>query len=121
VRGDLGIQSGLIATNAEELAALRKLGDRDYFQFVLSKKKELHKIGYVGLVLKKTKPNKGKFTLDVIADDHRVEKKDRTINEPVQFYVAGSRVPYELVINEVKRGHIVGYLSVPKVLQASAR
>jgi uncharacterized protein YegP (UPF0339 family) len=121
VRGDLGIQSGLIATNAEELSALRELGDRDYFQFVLSKNNESHKIGHVGLVLKKTKPNKGKFTLDVIADDRRVEKKDRTINEPVQFYVSGSRVPYELVINEVKQGQIVGYLSVPKVLRASAR
>jgi cell division protein FtsI/penicillin-binding protein 2 len=121
VRGDLGVQSGLIATNAEELSALRKLGDREYFQFVLSKKKQSHKIGHVALVLKKTKPNKSKFTLDVIADDRRVEKKDRTINEPVQFYVTGSRAPYELVVNEVKRGHIVGYLSVPKVLRASAR
>jgi len=72
-------------------------------------------------VLKKTKPKKGKFTMDVIADDRRVEKKDRTINEPVQFYVSGSRTPFEIVINEVKQDQIVGYLSTPKVLRASAR
>jgi hypothetical protein len=57
--------------------------------------------------------------MDVIADDQRVEKKDRTIHEPVQFYVSGARQPYEIVVNEVQKDRIVGYLSVPKALRAA--
>jgi hypothetical protein len=121
VKGDLGIQSGLIATNARELAALRELGERHYIEFDISKKGEPVKVGNVAVILRKTKPKQSKFTLDIVADDKRVEKKDRTINEPVQFYVAGARQPYELVVNEVRKDTIIGYLAIPKVLRAEAR
>jgi hypothetical protein len=121
VRGDLGVQSGLIATNAKELAALRELGERHYIEFDISKKGEPVKLGNVSVILRKTYPKRSKFTMDIVADDKRVEKKDKTINEPVQFYVAGHRQPYELVVNEVRKDAILGYLSVPKVLRAEAR
>lgn len=119
VRGDLGVQSGLIATNAEQLAELRRLGERDYYEFEIPKGKEPYKIGDIVVVVKNTKPKRGKFTLDVIADDQRVEKKDRTIHEPVQFYVSRAQQPYEIVVNEVEPDRIMGYLSVPKVLRAA--
>ena len=67
--------------------------------------------------MKGTDPKKNKFTVDLIADDKRVEKKDKNVNEPVQFYVARARQPYEIVVNEVKKGQIVGYLATPKVQQ----
>lgn len=121
VRGDLGIQSGLIATNAKELAALRELGERHYIEFDISKKGEPVKLGNVSVILRKTYPKRSKFTMDIVADDKRVEKKDKTINEPVQFYVSGHRQPYELVVNEVQKDAVIGYLSVPKVLRAEAR
>jgi hypothetical protein len=54
----------------------------------------------------------------IIADDKRVEKKNRTVNEPIQFLLSKSVLPYELVVNDVKKDLIVGYLSVPKVQQA---
>jgi len=114
VRGDLGIQSGKIATNARELAALKALGDRAYFEFELPKTKTPQKIGDVAVQLKKWDARRNRFTIDLIADDRRTEKKDRTVNEPVQFYVAKARVPYELVVNEVRRDKIVGYLAAPK-------
>ena len=57
---------------------------------------------------------RSRYTLEVLADDKRVEKKDKTINEPVQVYVAGNRQPYEIVINQVKKDQIVGYLATPK-------
>ena len=70
-------------------------------------------------MLKKTDPKKNRFTIDVIADDKTVEKKDKTINEPVQLYVGGARQPYEIVVNEVKKDTITGYVAVPKVLRAA--
>lgn len=121
VTGDLGVQSGLIATNAKELAALKALGDRDYFEFDLKKTNQPVRVGDIALRLKKTDQKKGRFTLDVVADDKVVEKKDRTVNEPLQFYVSAARQPYELVINEVHKDRIVGYLATPKVKQPRAQ
>ena len=115
VNGDMGVMSGLIATNSKEIGALRALGERDYFEFSLSKKQARQLLAGVSLFYKKADPKRNRYTLEVVADDKRVEKKDRTINEPVQFYVASkARQPYELVINEVKKDTIVGYLSAPK-------
>ena len=115
VRGDLDGTSTLVATNGRELSALRALGERNYFEFKLSKSKDPQRFADVGLVLKKTDPKKNKFTVEVIADDKRVEKKDKNLNEPVQFYVSKARQPYEIVVNEVRKDQIVGYLSTPKV------
>lgn len=118
VRGDLGVQSGLIATNAKELAALKALGERNYFEFNLTKTKVPQRVGDVAIQLKKVDPKRNRYTIEVIADDKRVEKKDKTANEPVQFYVSGGAIPYEIVVNEVQKDRIVGYLATPKVTQA---
>ena len=119
VQGDMGVQSGLIATNAKELTALRELGDRNYVQFDLHKTNQPQRVGTISVVLRKADPKRNRFTVDVIADDKRVEKKDRTINEPVQFYTSRAHQPYELVVNQVKKDQVVGYLAIPKVLTAS--
>ena len=114
VRGDLGVQSGLIATNATELSALRRLGERNYFEFKLGKAKQPQRVGDITLLLKKTDPKKNVYSVDVMADDKKTEKKDKTVNEPVQFYTSKARQPYELVVNKVQKDLIVGYLSTPK-------
>jgi chromosome segregation ATPase len=115
VNGDLGVMSGLIATNAKEIAALRALGDRDYFEFTLGKAQSKRQLAGVSLVYKKADPKRNRYSLEVITDDKRVEKKDRTANEPVQFYVSSkARQPYEIVINEVRKDLLVGYLAAPK-------
>jgi hypothetical protein len=113
--GDMGVMSGQIATNGTELAALRALGERNYFEFNVAKSKMPQKVGNIQLWVKKTDPKRNKFTLTVLADDKTVEKRDKTINEPVQFYVAKTRQPYEIVVNEVTKDHVVGYLATPKV------
>ena len=116
VTGDMGVMSGLIATNGDELKALKALGDRHYQSFDLTKTKKPQRVGDVLLMVKKTDPKRNRFTIEVIADDKTTEKKDRSINEPVQFYVASrARQPYEIVVNDVKPNRIVGYLSAPKV------
>jgi chromosome segregation ATPase len=118
VNGDMGVMSGLIATNGKDLAALRELGERNYFEFDLTKKQADKRIGNVTLKLTNADPKRNRYTLQVLADDKRVEKKDKTINEPVQVYVSGYRQPYEIVINQVKKDAVVGYLSTPKVTLA---
>jgi chromosome segregation ATPase len=116
--GDMGVMSGLIATNGKDLAALRELGERNYFEFDLTKKQADKRIGNVTLRLKNADVKRNRYTLEVLADDKRVEKKDKTINEPVQVYVSGNRQPYEIVINKVNKDAVVGYLSTPKVTLA---
>jgi chromosome segregation ATPase len=120
VKGDLGVQSGLIATNAKEVEALRQLGERNYFEFDLGKTKEPQRIGPISVRLRRADEKRNRFTLELWADDKRIEKKDKTLLEPVQFYVQGSRTPYELVVNQLTKDRIVGYVSTPKVEQRRA-
>jgi len=116
MNGDMGVMSGLIATNSKELAALKELGDRNYFSFSIAKSKQPQRVGDVQVVLKKADVKRHRYSIDVLADDKKVEKKDKGVNEPVQFYVTSkARQPYEVVVNEVQPDRIVGYLATPKV------
>lgn len=116
-RGDLGVQSGLIATNGKELAALKALGERNYTEFKITKSKTLQKVGDLQVRLEKADPKHNSYTIVVVADDKSVTKKDRTINEPVQFLLSKATQPYELVVNDVKKDLISGYVAAPKVQQ----
>jgi DNA repair exonuclease SbcCD ATPase subunit len=116
--GDMGVMSGLIATNAKDLSALRALGERNYVEFDISRKDAAKKIGDISVTLKKADIGHNRYTVAVFADDKLVEKRDRTINEPVQLYINGNRLPYEIVVNQVKKDEIVGYLSTPKMTVA---
>jgi len=116
--GDLGVMSGEVATNSKELSALRQVGERNYYEFDLRKSKEPQKVGDIRLILQKTDPKHNRYTMQVLADDKKLDKKDKTVNEPVQLYVAGSRQPYEIVVNQVKKNEVVGYLATPKLRTA---
>ena len=119
VTGDLGVTSGLVATNGKEIIALKALGERNIFEFKLGKTKAPQKVGDITVLLKKADPKKNTYTIEVVADDKRVEKKDKAVNEPLQFVVARApRQPYEIIVNEVKKDEIAGYLSTPKVQAA---
>jgi len=112
--GDLNIQSGLVAKNGEELDILKHKGDRNYYEFTLDKGKTPQTVSTVALLLKKTDVKKGKFTLNVIADDKTIEKKDRNIGEPLQFYTGRDRMLYELVVFNLDKNKISGYIATPK-------
>ena len=104
-----------MATNGKELSALKRLGERNYIDIKLGKTKKPQRFGDITLLLKDANVKKNRYTVEVMADDKLTEKKDRNINEPVQFYTSkGGRLPYELVINTVGKNQIVGYLSTPK-------
>lgn len=118
--GDLGVQSGLIARNHDEVEELKRLGERDIFEFSLGKTKGPQHVGPIQVQLRKVDTKHYKYTLNVVADDKAIEKKDKTVGEPVQFYVRGARAPYEIVVFEVAKDHAKGYLSTPKSANAPA-
>jgi hypothetical protein len=124
-RADLGMARSelgtLIARNHDDIETLRKMGDRDYFEFVLDKTQS-QRVAGVGLILKKTNVKRHRFNLALVADDMEVEKKDRTVNEPIFFYLRGSKRFYELVVNKVESGRVTGYISTPRgAVQSASR
>lgn len=112
--GDLGIQSGLVASNKEELEALRQRGTRNYYDFELTKSKRYTRVGEISLRLNKSDQKRQKYTVTVLANDKRIEKKDKTLLEPVQFYQQGTRNLLEVVVFEITKNRVAGYLSAPK-------
>ncbi|MGB6974379.1 MAG: hypothetical protein WBD67_06830 [Terracidiphilus sp.] len=114
MKGDLGQQSGLIARNGSELELLKHRGDRNYYEFHLRRGKRTP-VGTVSLELRKADARRSRFTLDVFADDRRYEKKDRNVDEPMQFYSGKDPALYEIVVNTINsKNEVSGYLSTPK-------
>lgn len=118
--GELDTHASLIATNGKELQALRELGERNYSEFTILKSKKPTRVGDVMLELKKVDVKKNQFTIAITVDDKTVERKDRTINEPIQFLTSKAHQPDELVINRVSKNTIAGYLATPKVQNGRA-
>jgi chromosome segregation ATPase len=116
--GDVTNQGGLIARNHEELEDLKRLGERNIFDFSLGKTKTPQKVGPVQLQLTKVDTKHYRYSVLVVADDKQIEKKDKTVDELMQFYVRGARAPYEIVVFEVSKDKITGYLSTPKDVTA---
>ncbi|HXQ24799.1 MAG TPA: hypothetical protein VN822_00180 [Candidatus Acidoferrales bacterium] len=115
IKGDLGVQSGLVARNHDEVEELKRSGERDIFEFALNRSaKGPEHVGPIQVQLRKTDTKKFKYTLNVVADDKSIEKKDKTVGEPVQFYVRGARAPYEIVVFDLTKDQAKGYLSAPK-------
>lgn len=114
MKGDMGMQSGLIARNHDELELLKHKGDRNYYEFTLNKG-EKKPVGTVTLELKKTDAKKNKLTVNVYSDDKKFEKKDKNVNEPLQFYSGKTPMLFELVVNSINsKNQITGYLATPK-------
>jgi len=114
VVGDAGVMSGLIATNHSELEELKHRGDRNYYEFTLQKGAPPTLLSTVKLQLKKVDQKHSRYTMSVSADDRNIEKKDKNLDEPVQFYTGKSPVLFELVVNNIEKNKVSGYLSTPK-------
>ena len=110
----------LIARNHDEIDQLRRMGQRDYFEFTVTRKAGAQKVGVIQVELKDTNTKKNQFTINVLADDQNFEKKNRSVNEPIFFYAAGSHEKLELVVNKVTKTTASGYLSVPKAAGTTA-
>ena len=118
LRGEHG---ELIARNHEELEQLKRMGERDYYEFTLNGKGQKQHVGSMQVELRGANAKKHQFTVALYVDDMRLEKKNKAINEPIYFYANGSRQPLELVVNKVSDKAVTGYLSAPKAMAASAK
>jgi len=118
LRGEHG---ELIARNHEELETLKRLGERDYFEFSLSSKGQKERVGSMQIELRGVSAKKHQYTVALYVDDMRLEKKNKSINEPIYFFAGGSRAPLELVVNQISGKKISGYLSAPKPAATSAK
>ena len=114
--GDMGVMSGLIARNHDDLEDLKRRGDRNYYEFTIPKSKNPQRVGPIQVKLDKTNQKKSQYTMTVYVDDRAIEKKDKTAGEPVQFYVKGAArmFPYEIVVFDVGKNQVNGYLATPK-------
>jgi hypothetical protein len=112
--GDLGVQSGLVAHTSADLEVLKHKGDRNYYEFTLLRGAKPQPVATVSLQLKKADIKHGKFTMNVTSDDRTIEKKDRNIAEPIQFYSGRDHLLFELVVWTVDKNKATGYLSTPK-------
>jgi small-conductance mechanosensitive channel len=111
----------LIARNHDEIDQLRRMGQRDYFEFTVTRKGGNQRVGTIQVELKDTNTKKNQYTINVLADDKSFEKKNRSVNEPIFFYTAGgTRAALELVVNKVSKTTASGYLSVPKASETAA-
>jgi len=104
----------LIARNHDEIDQLRRMGQRDYFEFTVTRKAGAQKVGSIQVELKDTNTKKNQYTINILADDKNFEKKNRSVNEPIFFYTGGSHAALEFVVNKVTKTSATGYLSVPK-------
>ncbi len=118
LRGEHG---ELIARNHEELEQLKRMGERDYYEFTLTAKGQKEHVGQTMIEFRSASAKKHQYTIAMYVDDTRLEKKNRSVNEPIYFYAGGSRQPMELVVNQVTDKKIAGYLSAPKAIAASAK
>jgi len=114
VMGDSGVMSGLIATNHDELEMLKHKGDRNYYEFTLQKGAPAQNVGTIKVGLKKVDPKRSKFTLALSSDDKNIEKKDKNLDEPIQFYSGKTPALFEIVVNSIGKNQVTGYLSTPK-------
>jgi chromosome segregation ATPase len=118
-RGEVWSINSSVATNSKEIRRLLELGGRNVYEFTLTKSGNPQRVGGIELKLSKTDEKHNSFNVEILADDKRIEKRDRTINEPVQFFVPSrAEQPYELVVNEITRNSVKGYLATPKVTVA---
>lgn len=114
VMGDSGVMSGLIATNHDELEELKHRGDRNYYEFTLHKGAPAQNVGTIKIQLKKVDQKRSKYTLAVNSDDKNIDKKDKNLDEPVQFYSGKTPALFEIVVNNISKNEVTGYLSTPK-------
>ena len=117
-KDELQVMSGWVSSNSSEIGQLRDFNERTYLTFRLPKSGKMYKIGGVLMRLRKTEPKRHRFSIELLADDRKMVKKDHYVNEPLQFYVGDSKRPYEIVMTSVRKEEVMGFLATPKIQMA---
>ena len=117
-KDELQVMSEWVSSNSSEIGQLRDFNERTYLTFRLPKSGKMYKIGGVLMRLRKTEPKRHRFSIELLADDRKMVKKDHYVNEPLQFYVGDSKRPYEIVMTSVRKEEVMGFLATPKIQMA---
>jgi type II secretory pathway pseudopilin PulG len=110
----------LIARNHDEIDQLRRLGERDYIEFTIVGRNKPQKVGNVTVELKGINEKHNQFSAAVTIEDKRFDKRNRAMNEPIFFYLTGTHIPEEIVVNKIGKNTISGYVSIPKANSQTA-
>jgi len=117
-KDELQVMSEWVSSNSSEIGQLRDFNERTYLTFRLPKSGKMYKIGGVLMRLRKTEPKRHRFSIELLADDRKMVKKDHYVNEPLQFYIGDLKKPYEIVMTSVKKDQVMGFLATPKIQMA---
>jgi hypothetical protein len=103
-----------ITANRDDVALLQKRGERNVYNFDLVKSKEFQRVGPLSLSLRKADTKHRSYDLSIMVDDKPVEKQHVNLSEPVWISMADLPQPVELVVNEIDKNHVRGYISAPR-------
>lgn len=106
--------TGSIAHTHDELVALERRGQRNYYEFDIDKSKHFQREGPVDVSLRKANVRHQYADLNLIVDDRTVQQKHVNLFQPAMFYLPDSPQPVQIVINDISKNHIHGYISAPK-------
>ena len=110
--------NGSIAKNHEELVALEQRGERNYYEFDLSKNKTFKKAGPISVSLRKTDAKHDHYDVALMVDDNQLQKKNVDLYEPIWLRDSDDPQPLEIVVNKIDKNHVHGYVSASKYTHA---
>jgi hypothetical protein len=106
--------NGSIARTHDEVVALQKRGERNYYEFAIDKSKQFSRVGPLSIELRKADTKNKRFDMRMLVDDNELQKKSVNLYETVWISLSDRPQPIELVVNRITKDHIEGYLSEPK-------
>ena len=106
--------NGSIARTHEELVVLQKRGERNYFEFDLTKSKQFQRFGPLTLSLRRTDTKHMNYDLSMVVDDNPLDKKRVNLYEPIWIHAESEGQPVQVVVNKISKNFVHGYISAPK-------
>lgn len=103
-----------VARNHDELVELQKRGQRNYYEFTLDKSKQFQRVGPLSLSLRKANTKKRSYDFEMVVDDQKLQKKNVNLYEPVVIMTPDRGQALQLVVNEVSKDVVKGYISEPR-------
>ena len=110
---DIDALKRIAADHRDELAARQASAACDIFEFAIRKTGKPKELAGVSVLLLRADSKGSRYSVEIVAGGRKIEASNRTAYEPVRLYT-GARAPLELVVNEIRKDEIRGFISVPR-------